>query len=626
MGRMAGGPQAGRDAAALAAQLLRVSRVLSARVDQPAEPAPSEPVPPGAFEALVASHDLSPFEADVLLLAVGATVDADFARLLAAAGGARRNAPTVSGALTVLLEDRGARLRARPLLGAEGALVRMALLRRRPDDSGDHELVATRRAVAAALGRHPLDDLPTWARQSRTPADDTRSFWTELDPRAVARGLRAPSPPGALCLVRGASGSGRSTWASIAAGALGPQALAIDVPRALAEAESPAEVIAELCEDAALVGVPVILDDADKALALGAATVAALLDVLERVPLSAIAVVSDATPVDSRVIRRAIYQARIGPPPPAVRTRLWGADARRRGLGVVASELVLTPAQIANARRLMAGGIDPLDAALSQIEGGELLETQEDRPTLDDLVVGDDVLAELRELITAIRVRGAMAHRRTRRGRGISALFDGDSGTGKTMACDVVAAEVNLPLTRVNVSALVDKYIGETEKNLTRVFAQARARGGILLFDEADALFATRTAVGRAADRYANLETNLLLQLLEEHPGIVLLTTNLKGNLDQAFLRRLTYKVSFPCPDAPLRETLWRLHLPPDHAAEIDGLTRLASAFELSGGGIKNAVARACYRAAGAERPVGLGDLADCAQLETAATGKVAAW
>ena len=275
---------------------------------------------------------------------------------------------------------------------------------------------------------------------------------------------------------------------------------------------------------------------------------------------------------------------------------------------------------------MIAGGVEPLAATLSQIDGGDLLHTQEERPGLDDLVASDDVIAELRELITAIRVRGEMAKGRSKRGRGISALFDGDSGTGKTMACDVIAAEVKLPLTRVNVAALVDKYIGETEKNLTRVFAQARARGGILLFDEADALFATRTAVGRAADRYANLETNLLLQLLEEHPGIVLLTTNLKGNLDQAFLRRLTFKVSFAVPDARSRDKLWRLHLPSDHAVDAGGLARLATTFELSGGGIKNAVVRACYRAVGANRPVGLGDLADCAQLETAAMGKVAAW
>jgi SpoVK/Ycf46/Vps4 family AAA+-type ATPase len=337
-------------------------------------------------------------------------------------------------------------------------------------------------------------------------------------------------------------------------------------------------------------------------------------------------VVHAAAGVDARVARRALHQASIAAPPAAVRRTLWGADGERPGLDVVAAELVLTPGQSANARRLMAGGDEPLTATMAQVEGGGLLTSQADRPGLDDLVAGDDVLAALREIITAIRVRGRLARGKSSRGLGISALFDGASGTGKTLACDVIAAEVQLPLMRVNVATLVDKYIGETEKNLTRVFAQARGRGGILLFDEADALFATRTEVGRAADRYANLETNLLLQLLEEHPGIVLLTTNLRGNLDQAFLRRLTYKVGFDTPDPRLRERIWRRHLPADHALADTAIARLARVFELSGGSIKNVVMRARYRAAGANRAVDIEDVSDCAQLETAAMGKVAAW
>src|SRR5262249_24494181 len=182
----------------------------------------------------------------------------------------------------------------------------------------------------------------------------------------------------------------------------------------------------------------------------------------------------------------------------------------------------------------------------------------------------------LRELIVAIRVRGRVDRGRSARGQGVSALFDGEPGTGKTLAADVIACEVPLPLMRVNVAALVDKYIGETEKNLTRTFAHARAGGGILVFDEADALFATRTDVGRAQDRYANLETNLLLQLLEEHPGIVILTTNLRGNLDPAFLRRITFKVHFALPEPPLRERLWRRHLGAGHAVDDAAIARLA--------------------------------------------------
>src|SRR5262249_54893720 len=148
------------------------------------------------------------------------------------------------------------------------------------------------------------------------------------------------------------------------------------------------------------------------------------------------------------------------------------------------------------------------------------------------------------------------------RGRGISALFDGPPGTGKSLAAEVVAAEAALPLLRVNVATLVDKYIGETEKNLARVFREVRSAGAVLCFDEADALFATRTSVRGANDRYANLEVNVLLDLMEEHTGVVILTTNLKKNIDEAFRRRIGYAIEFTTPDAALRERIWRRLLP----------------------------------------------------------------
>jgi hypothetical protein len=613
-----------RDARALAAHLDRMSRVLLGRIHGPgAAPEAAAAPPRGAFDMLVRAHRLNGFEADALLLAVGVALDADFARLLAAAGGTRRVDLTVSGALTVLLAEPGDRLCARARLRGDGPLVAYGLLRRRPIGENEHELVATRRAVAAALGQHPLADLPRWARRSLAAAEPP--CWTDIDPRQAAAALRAAEPPGALCVVRGASGSGRTTWARSAVHALHPHALAIDVPRALGEAEAPAEAIAELCEDAGLCGVPVLLDDADDALGRGAPLVAALLDVLERVPLAALAVVHGDAALDPRVARRVVHQTRIGPPPPHIREALWGGDGGTESR-FIADELVLSPAQIKNARRLVAAGVAPPAAALAQIEGDGLLALGRDEVGLSDLVVGDEVRTEIAELITAIRVRASVQSRRVGRGRGLSALFDGEPGTGKTMACDVVAAEVKLPLLRVNVAALVDKYIGETEKNLARTFAQARARGGILLFDEADALFARRTEVGRAQDRYANLETNLLLQLLEEHPGIVLLTTNLKGNLDEGFFRRLTFKIAFDPPDAARREILWRRHLPPEPGLDDAALARIAETFELTGGGIRNAVVRARYRAAGEARGLQIADLVACAERELAAMGRVAAW
>jgi SpoVK/Ycf46/Vps4 family AAA+-type ATPase len=179
---------------------------------------------------------------------------------------------------------------------------------------------------------------------------------------------------------------------------------------------------------------------------------------------------------------------------------------------------------------------------------------------------------------------------------------------------------------RVNVSSLVDKYIGETEKNLSRVFAQAQAQGGILFFDEADALFGTRTDVSRAQDRYANLETNLLLQLMESFSGVVLLTTNLKKNIDQAFMRRIMFKVYFETPEPPERERLWRTLLDPGWFPEGIDFARLATTFELSGGSIRAALLRAAYRAAAANGKIKMSDLVDCAQLEVQGMGRVATW
>jgi SpoVK/Ycf46/Vps4 family AAA+-type ATPase len=190
----------------------------------------------------------------------------------------------------------------------------------------------------------------------------------------------------------------------------------------------------------------------------------------------------------------------------------------------------------------------------------------------------------------------------------------------------VISVEVGLPLMRVNVASLVDMYIGETEKNLARVFAQAQAHGGILLFDEADALFGARTNVSRAQDRYANLETNLLLQLMESFSGIVFLTTNLKNNIDPAFMRRIMYKVYFEPPEPVQRAALWRRHVPEVLWGEHINFDRLGTAFELTGGSIRSAALRAAYRCSALGRGISTLDLVECAKLETANLGRVAAW
>lgn len=222
----------------------------------------------------------------------------------------------------------------------------------------------------------------------------------------------------------------------------------------------------------------------------------------------------------------------------------------------------------------------------------------------DDLVLPANVHERLHELSAAIQHRHVVYAewgfaRCAAGGTGVKALFAGASGTGKTMAAGVIARELGLDLYRIDLAGVVSKYIGETEKNLDRIFEAARGASAVLFFDEADAVFGKRSEVKDAHDRYANIEVAYLLQKLEDHDGIVILASNLKRNIDEAFSRRLHYVVDFPKPDAELRERIWRGMFP--RAAPLDqdiDFTFLARQFELAGGDIRNVVLDAAFLAA----------------------------
>lgn len=223
----------------------------------------------------------------------------------------------------------------------------------------------------------------------------------------------------------------------------------------------------------------------------------------------------------------------------------------------------------------------------------------------DDLIVTREVKEQLREICAHMEHRATVLDewglaRRLALGRGLTVLFAGNSGTGKTMAAGVMSGELGLDLYKIDLSGLVSKYIGETEKNLSGIFREAESSNAILFFDEADALFGKRSEVKDAHDRYANIETAYLLQKMEEYEGIVILATNLKMNLDEAFLRRLSFVVDFPMPEEEERIRIWRSTIPPELplAADVD-TDFLASRFRLAGGNIRNIVLAAAFLAAG---------------------------
>lgn len=231
----------------------------------------------------------------------------------------------------------------------------------------------------------------------------------------------------------------------------------------------------------------------------------------------------------------------------------------------------------------------------------------EPRPNLkleQDVILPPSSRKVLDELRSRIRHHGRVHSEmglgeHMRLGRGVIALFVGGSGTGKTMAAEVLASEQQIDLYRIDLAALVSKWVGETEKNLGRVFADAERANCMLFFDECDAMFGRRGTVKDANDRWANLEVNYLLQRIEDYSGVVILATNLRQNIDDAFQRRIQVVVDFPVPDARARRALWERLLPGGarRAVTSEQLDEIAQRFELSGGNIRNVVLDACYRA-----------------------------
>jgi hypothetical protein len=260
---------------------------------------------------------------------------------------------------------------------------------------------------------------------------------------------------------------------------------------------------------------------------------------------------------------------------------------------------------------------------------GEHARRVERLATWSSLVLPPDILDSLRELIGRVRHRRTVFERwgfdrAMATSRGLTALFQGPPGTGKTMVAGIIARELGLDLYQVDLSKVMSKWLGETERNLGAIFDAAEDGQVVLLFDEADSLFAKRTEVKSSHDRYANLEVNYLLQRLDAFEGIAILTTNFGGSIDPAFKRRLSFRLSLPFPDEETREQLWRAHLPPELpvTGALD-LAALAKKYQLAGGYIRNACLRAAFLAAQAETSLTQEHLERAVALEFAELGKL---
>jgi len=277
-------------------------------------------------------------------------------------------------------------------------------------------------------------------------------------------------------------------------------------------------------------------------------------------------------------------------------------------------------------------GVEALFAAARQQSGNDLAvlaRKVEPIYTWDDLILPEDTLVQLRELCQRVAYRhqvleGWGFERKLSLGKGVNALFTGSSGTGKTMAAEVIASELGLDLYKIDLSGVVSKYIGETEKNLNRIFTAAENANAILFFDEADALFGKRSEVQDSHDRYANIEISYLLQKMEEFEGLSILATNLNRNMDEAFVRRLTFTIPFPFPDEIYRHCIWQAVWPVEVPLSEDvDLEWLARQFKLAGGNIKNIALAAAFLAVEEGSSIAMRHLVQATRREYQKMGKI---
>ncbi|MFI0466248.1 ATP-binding protein [Saccharopolyspora sp. 5N102] len=348
--------------------------------------------------------------------------------------------------------------------------------------------------------------------------------------------------------------------------------------------------------------------------------------------------------------RQAPVSIRVAAPKPEQRARTWRQALAAAGDAAAVPESALVDAlagyrldadQVGRAASVATQlaaldarpvGLEDLRAGV-RAQNGAGLERLARRITpavhWDDLVLPEPTNRHLTELSMRARHRDlVLGDWRMRpgggRGRGVIALFAGESGTGKTMSAEVVAADLGMDLYVVDLSTVVDKYVGETEKNLERIFTEAVGVNGVLLFDEADAIFGKRSQVKDAHDRYANVESAFLLQRMETFDGIAILTTNLRANLDEAFTRRLDVIADFPMPGPDQRQALWDRCLGDaiPRAEDLD-LAFCAERFELAGGSIRSCAITAAYLAAEAGRPVGMDELITAVRQEYGKLGRL---
>jgi hypothetical protein len=593
----------------------------------------SRPGLPPALENLCVAFGLSPFERDVLLLCAGVELDSTVAPLCAAAqGDPSRTYPTFSLALAALPDAHWSALSpAAPLrrwrlieIGSGPALTVSPL---RIDERVLHHLVGVDYPDERLAGIvEPIEPASSADLVPSHAAIAERVSATWSAPRQ-----RRTMPLIQLC---GLDPADRRAVAAAAAAAIGLRVAAHPadlIPIAAAELDA----LVRLWERESALSSTILLIECDDAESPSDPTRARRVSrLVERI--SGPVIVSDRE--RRAVAHRPVVGFDVHRPTSAEQRAAWrtalgsvvGEDLA--GVDAIAAQfnLGLPAIRSASAEAIARGAAEPgqdtaraawdVCRSLCRTRLEDLAQRIEPAAAWDDLVLPGPQIEAVRRIAQHVRHRATVYDSwgfaaKSARGLGISALFAGVSGTGKTMAAEVLAGELCLDLYRIDLAGLVSKYIGESEKNLRRVFDAAEDSGAILLFDEADALFGKRSEVKDSHDRYANIEVSYLLQRMEAYRGLAILTTNLKGALDSAFLRRIRFVVQFPFPDACQRAEIWRRVFPastPTDGLDVGKLAKL----NVPGGNIRNIALNAAFLAAHAGEPVRMRHVAEAARIE----------
>ncbi len=615
---------------------------------------------PTPLMRLVELFELTGFECRVLVAAFATEMDLRFETLYAwARNDVTRKSPSIDLALKLLCNEPEEQLRRRDAFRPDGSLFGNYLLRggdeqhERDSSFLGRSLRIDERIAGFLLGQEGIDHRLAPFAELSMPAHAYAALYL---PEALRVQLwnAAQMQDASILYLCGPRGAGKRSAAEALCCEAERPLLTADLSQMAGCGVAPAVVLALLQREALLNGADLLLEHAETVAPESAAVdpwAAALARLRPRRGVRVF--IASETPWPGVALHTGMWHSFDFPVPSfANRVQLWQQATRTSGatlaadvdLELLASRFALTGGAIHQACAEAVCGLQMRGAGESALSAQHLesaaraqssqglrrfAQKVDVRAGWESLVLPRHIFRQLRDVCTAERYRQTVYGKwgfdqRLTAGKGLNVLFCGSSGTGKTMAAGIVARELGLDLYRIDLSIVVSKYIGETEKQLNLIFREAKTSNAVLFFDEADALFGKRSEVKDAHDRYANVEIAYLLQKMEEYEGIVILATNLRRNMDDAFMRRIQHVIEFPFPDAEHRERIWKSILPPGApvAKDID-FGFLARQFELAGGNIRNIALAAAFYAAEEGAPIRMEHCVVATALEMQKTGRL---